>query len=50
VVGILYLGDICVNEEIINAGFAWVYRKYCKDAMCRDWLKLAQQAKGSSFG
>lgn len=40
VVGIVYVGDTCINEEIIKAGFAWVYNQYCKDMVCRDWLIL----------
>jgi micrococcal nuclease len=50
VVGVIYLGAICINEEIIKAGFAWVYTQYCKDPMCRDWLILEKEAKESRIG
>ena len=50
VVGIVYPGDTCINEEIIKAGLAWVYRQYCKDVICKDWLKLEQQTKANSLG
>lgn len=30
VVGIVYLGAICVNEELIKAVFAWVYTRNAK--------------------
>lgn len=50
VVGIIYLGDTCVNEEIVKAGFAWVYNQYCKDIVCRDWLMLEKQARENRIG
>ena len=30
IVGIVYVGDVCVNEELVRNGLAWVYRYYCK--------------------
>jgi endonuclease YncB( thermonuclease family) len=50
VVGIIYLGDTCINEEIIKAGFAWVYHRYCKDPICKDWLILEKEAGESKIG
>jgi len=50
VMGIVYLGDTCINEEIIKAGFAWVYHRYCKDPVCQDWLSLEQHAKVNQIG
>lgn len=49
-VGIVYVGDICVNEEIIRNGFAWVYQKYCKKAFCQDWLELEELARNDKKG
>ena len=50
VVGLIYVGDTCINQEIIKAGFAWVYQQYCKDSFCRDWLDLERQARESRNG
>ena len=50
VVGIIYIGDTCINKEIIKTGFAWVYQQYCKDSFCRDWLNLEKQARESRIG
>lgn len=50
VVGIIYLGDTCVNEEIVRAGYAWVYRYFCKDEICQDWLTLEAEARGGRIG
>ena len=49
-VGIVYVGDICVNEEIIKNGFAWVYQRYCKKEFCQDWLKLEERARNYKIG
>ena len=50
VVGMIYVGDTCINQEIIKAGFAWVYQQYCKDSFCRDWLDLERQARDTQIG
>ncbi len=50
VVGMVYVGSTCVNQEIVRAGFAWVYRQYCKDEICRDWSDLEAHAKASKIG
>lgn len=49
-VGMVYVGDICVNEEIIRNGFAWVYQRYCKKEFCKDWLELEEQAMNDKIG
>lgn len=39
-----------LNELLIQNGYAWVYRQYCKEKFCSDWVKLEgtvrQQKKG----
>ena len=50
IVGIIYVGDTCINQEIIKAGFAWVYRQYCKDGFCRDWITLETNARINQIG
>ena len=50
IVGIIYVGDTCINQEIIKAGFAWVYRQYCKDGFCRDWITLETNARTNQIG
>jgi micrococcal nuclease len=49
-VGIVYAEDLCVNQEIIKNGFAWVYQRYCNVSMCKDWVKLEEQARNSKIG
>jgi endonuclease YncB( thermonuclease family) len=49
-VGVVFVGSNNINEEIIRAGYAWQYRKYCKASFCSDWLDLEEQAKNSRIG
>ncbi len=50
IVGIVYVGGTCINQEIIRAGYAWVYKQYCKDSFCRDWINLETQARANQIG
>lgn len=50
-VALVYLDDgRCANEEMIRAGHAWVYRKYCSRPFCKKLLTLEQQAREQKFG
>lgn len=49
-VGVVMVDGINVNRELIQAGFAWQYRKYCKASFCSDWLQLEREAKVSMRG
>jgi hypothetical protein len=33
-VGVVFVGKTNVNLELIKAGYAWQYRKYCKASFC----------------
>jgi len=39
--------ELCVNEELIKAGLAWVYRRYCRDERL---LALEREARVGSRG
>lgn len=39
-----------VNEEIVRAGYAWVYRKYCKKSFCGGWYDLEWIARNNRRG
>lgn len=49
-VGVVFVGNTNVNKEIIRAGYAWQYRKYCKASFCSEWLTLEQMAKIARIG
>jgi endonuclease YncB( thermonuclease family) len=39
-----------VNEELVNAGFAWVYTRYCDRPICERWKVLEQEAREANRG
>ena len=39
-----------VNEALIENGFAWVYRQYCKREECRSWLRSESEARSARLG
>jgi len=49
-VGTVFVGTVCLNEELVRSGFAWVYRQYCTKAECQNWLKLETEAKNGKKG
>lgn len=36
------------QEELLKAGLAWVYTKYCRD--CRQWKELENEARSGGLG
>jgi endonuclease YncB( thermonuclease family) len=50
IVGIVYVGDVGVNEELVRNGSAWVYRRYCKIPVCGDWLAIETWARENGIG
>ena len=50
VVGVVYVGSTCANEEIVKNGFAWVYRQYCGKPFCSDWLRYETDARKKGIG
>jgi micrococcal nuclease len=50
-VGIVRLPDgTVVNQEIIRAGYAWVYARYCKKSICLEWKTLESEAASEKRG
>lgn len=41
------MNGLCVNEAMVRAGQAWVYRAYCKD---RAYYELERQARADGLG
>jgi endonuclease YncB( thermonuclease family) len=38
------------NEELVNAGFAWVYTRYCDRPICERWKMLEYEAREAKRG
>jgi endonuclease YncB( thermonuclease family) len=49
-VGIVWQEGNNVNEEMVRAGYAWVYRWYCNKPICEYWLTLENEAKTRKIG
>ena len=50
-VAFVQLKNILVNEELIKAGLAWIYRRYCKLPVCDDrWDGLEVEAISGKRG
>jgi endonuclease YncB( thermonuclease family) len=44
-VGRIIIDDKDINRAMIEAGYAWVYREYCKISECAEWTKLDKAAR-----
>lgn len=49
-VGRVIVGGVDANAEQIKAGYAWLYRQYCKGSLCSKWADLESTAKASKAG
>jgi len=50
-VALAYLeNERSLQEQLIEAGFAWVYPKYCMIPLCRYWKKVELEAHDSREG
>ena len=49
-VAIVIDAEINVNQEMVRAGYAWVYRKYCDQPFCEYWLALENESKTDKLG
>lgn len=43
-------GGSTLEAELLNAGYAWVYGKYCKLPVCDDWRHLMKVARADGRG
>ena len=47
---IIWQSGLNANEKIVRDGYAWVYRRYCKEPFCKDWLMLESNAREKKLG
>ncbi len=45
IVGLVTIDGRNLNELIVRNGYAWVYRQYCQEKFCADWIKTEATAK-----
>jgi micrococcal nuclease len=39
-----------LNEELVKAGYAWVYPQYCKTSVCNKWYQYEAEARTQKIG
>jgi endonuclease YncB( thermonuclease family) len=44
-VAMVHINRKNLNESLVQQGFAWVYRKYCKMSICDNWYQYEDQAR-----
>jgi endonuclease YncB( thermonuclease family) len=49
-VGTVKIDGKSLNEELIIAGFAWVYIKYCNKPVCDQWKRYEEAARRGRVG
>ena len=49
-IAVVYQGANCINGELVKNGGAWVYERYCKKKICRQWKNLESAAKRDNRG
>lgn len=50
IVGIVLIGGVNVNQELVRNGYAWVYHQYCRRPECLTWQSLEQEAQAKKLG
>lgn len=49
-VAVVAKGEDTVNRELVQAGLAWVYPRYCRKAVCTSWKKDERTARDEKIG
>lgn len=49
-VAIIRSGGNNINAALVANGYAWVYRQYCREAFCDEWIRLETRAKNRKYG
>ncbi|MHC1728592.1 MAG: thermonuclease family protein [Syntrophobacteraceae bacterium] len=49
-VGIVFFGGQCLNRNLVEAGLAWVYERYCRKKECSAWRTSQEKARASKLG
>ena len=49
-VGIVWDSEVNINQQMVQAGYAWVYQRYCDKPFCEYWLALEKEAMTDKIG
>ncbi len=50
IVATVMIAEQSLNEELVKAGYAWVYKQYCKKPVCAIWENYEEDARKGSVG
>lgn len=49
-VGIVWDSETNINQQMVQDGYAWVYKRYCDKPFCVEWIALEGKARSSRIG
>lgn len=49
-VAVVYVKHSAINQELVVAGLAWVYPRFCKKRICRRWKVDERMAQSKKIG
>lgn len=49
-IGVVSVGEFVVNREMLAAGYAWVYLKYCDEPYRSEWRDVEANARARQSG
>ena len=49
-VGLVSVNGKSINEELLKAGLAWVFTRYCDKPCCNQWYKYQEEARQKKQG
>ena len=50
-VAIVILPDgASLQEKLVGSALAWIWPRYCKEAVCLDWMELEEKAEAAKIG
>lgn len=47
---LVHAGDDVINREMVRAGLAWVWPRYCRQDYCADWERDQNDARAARRG
>lgn len=49
-IGLVSVGNLNINRQLVKYGYAWVYDRYCNKQFCSKWNRLEEKARRQEKG
>lgn len=49
-VAVIVKADQVLNRDLVQAGMAWVYPRYCRKEVCKTWTEMEDEARNEKKG